>query len=191
VVLTRLLRRLKILRAPERPADPIRAYDALLEDLQRQSARVREAAATLLSARAHLEREIVRRRGHAREMSARAESAGAAGDSGSERVLRSDVDWAEQELKNLEESLARTSTDADELMEQAKELADRTHELRRERQLAAVSLNASTALAAALRARVDRIDRVLAVDRARDEVERAHALAQIYREEMRGPSGKR
>ncbi|HYX89934.1 MAG TPA: hypothetical protein VE782_00110 [Myxococcaceae bacterium] len=184
-MLSRLLRRLKIFRARERPADPLVAYDALLEDLQRQSAAIREAAATLLAARAHLEREIERRHASAREMSSRAGSAASAGDRTSERVLRRDAEIAQDEVKSLEESLARTTIDAEELMGQAAELADRIRELRRERQLAVSSLNASTALAAALRARVDRIDHVLAVDRARDEVERAHALAQIYREEAK------
>jgi phage shock protein A len=190
-MLSRLLRRLKLLRARERPADPLVAYDALLEDLQRQAAQLREAAATLLTARAHLEREIQRQRRNAREMSARAGSASAAGDPPSERVLRRDAEVAQHEVKLLEESLARTKSDAAELMEQAGELAARIQELRRERQLAAVSLRATTALAAALRARVDRIDRVVAVDRARDEVERAHALAEIYREETRGSSPRR
>jgi hypothetical protein len=34
-----------------------------------------------------------------------------------------------------------------------------------------------------MRERVDRIEKVLALDAARDEIERAHALADIYREE--------
>jgi phage shock protein A len=182
-MLSRLLRRLKSLRARGPPADPLAAYDALLEDLRRQSARLREAAATLLSTRARLEREIDRQRGNAQEMSERARSASAVGDGASERLLLSDAEMAERDAQALEESLARTASDAGELIQHAGELAKQIRELERERQLAAASLHASNALTTALRARVDRIDSLLAVERARDEVERAHALAQIYREE--------
>ena len=38
-----------------------------------------------------------------------------------------------------------------------------------------------------LREQVERFEKVLAVDAARDEIERAHALADIYREERDGP----
>jgi hypothetical protein len=39
------------------------------------------------------------------------------------------------------------------------------------------------AISTALREQVERFDKLLAVDAARDEIERAHALADIYREE--------
>ena len=63
-------------------------------------------------------------------------------------------------------------------------MAEQVDRLRSERDLAAARFTAGTALAAeAQRSRADRVRRLVAVDAARDEVERAHALAEVWRED--------
>ena len=89
----------------------------------------------------------------------------------------------------IREELARTQTDVAQLEEAARRVAGQVDHLRSERDLAEARLTAGTALAAeAQRSRADRVRRLVAVDAARDEVERAHALAEVWRED-REPSG--
>ena len=69
------------------------------------------------------------------------------------------------------------------LSDAARAHADRLAELKDERQRARARLSAGVVVSEALQAQVEEVDRVLKLDRARDEIERAHALADIYRED--------
>src|SRR5215468_9283307 len=124
-------------RRPVPAPDPIAAYDDLVSDLSSEAAELRRAAATLITVRARLGRELSEMERVGGTLRERADRARAGGD-------------------------ARTAD----------------------------VLTAETALAAeAQRSRADRIRRLVAVDAARDEVERAHALAEVWREDREGSGG--
>jgi len=171
-------------RPPPPPPDPIAAYDDLVSDLDAEAAELRRAAATLLTVRARLERELSQGEATARALQGRADHARSRGDTTSVGVLTADVHRLERQADGLRESLARTEADVSALKEAAGRVAEQVERLKAERDLAAARFTASTALAAeAQRSRADRIRRLVAVDAARDEVERAHALAEVWRED--------
>lgn len=172
----------------EEPKDPIAAYDGLIEDLDRQGAEVRKSAATLLALRGELTRDLERYSRRVAEVRERLRVAGERHDGGAARVLQRDLDEAEELLESTRRALAAAEADAQLLLEAAGELADRAAELRAERTSARARLSVGLAVSSALRARTEKIDRILALDAARDEVERAHALAEVYREDL--PAGR-
>jgi phage shock protein A len=171
-------------RRPPPPSDPIAAYDDLVSDLDAEAAELRRAAATLLTVRARLEREHGQAVATARNLRDRSDEARRRGDERSSGVLTADSQRLERQGDGLRESLARTETDVAALKEAAGRVAEQVDRLRAERDLAAARFTASSALAAeAQRSRADRVRRLVAVDAARDEVERAHALAEVWRED--------
>lgn len=99
------------------------------------------------------------------------------------RVLEKDQAQAEDLLASTRDSLERAESDGRLLLEAASELGDRVVELRHERESASARLTMGGLVTESLRERVARFDQALVVDAARDEIERAHALADIYREE--------
>jgi hypothetical protein len=102
-------------------------------------------------------------------------------------VLDADARRQDARAEGLRAELARTETDVTQLEEAARRVASQVDGLRSERDLAAARLTAGTALAAeAQRSRADRVRRLVAVDAARDEIERAHALAEVWREDREG-----
>lgn len=169
------------------PEDPLAAYDAYLEDLDRQAGEVRKSAATLLALRSTLTRDQEKYRKQISEAKTRLKRAEEKGDAKASKVLRGDVEHAEKMIAAADESLLRAETDAQLLMEAAKDLAQKSEQLKAERASAKVRFAAGMAVTAAMRQEVTRLDKVLALDKARDEVERAFALAEIYRED-RGPA---
>ena len=176
-------------RRPSTPPDPIAAYDDLVSDLSGEAAELRRAAATLLTVRSRLGRELSGMEGLARTLRDRADRARAGGDGRAAEVLDADARREDGRATALREELSRTETDVAQLEEAARRVGHQIDRLRSERELAAARLTAGTALASeAQRSRADRIRRLVAVDAARDEVERAHALAEVWRED-REPSG--
>lgn len=165
------------------PKDPIAAFDAVIEQLERQGAEVRKSAAALLAAKGELVRSQERYRRQRVEMQARIETAGERGDRKAETVLRRDLEQAERSLRSTEEALARVDGDAAVLMDLAQDLGEQSAQLRMERNSARARLDAENVVTDTLKQRTRRIEQVLAVDAARDELERAHALADIYRED--------
>lgn len=165
------------------PEDPLVAYDAYLEDLDRQAGEVRKSAATLLALRSTLTRDQEKYKKQIAEANLRLRKAEEKGDSKSSKVFRGDVEHAQKMIAAADESLARAETDAHLLMEAAKELSAKAEQLRAERASAKVRFAAGMAVTAAMRQEVTKVDKVLALDKARDEVERAFALAEIYRED--------
>ena len=171
-------------RRPAPAPDPIAAYDDLVSDLSAEAAELRRAAATLLTVRARLARELSTIEEVGRTLRDRADRARAGADRRSADVLGSDVEREERRATALREELARTESDLEQLEEAARRVAGQVDRLRSERELAAARFTAGTALASeALRSRADRVRRLVAVDAARDEVERAHALAEVWRED--------
>jgi phage shock protein A len=166
-----------------RPKDPIAAFDAVLEQLDRQGAEVRKSAAALLASKGELVRSQERYLRQRAEIEARIATAGDRGDQKAEAVLRRDLDQAERSLRSTEEALARVDGDAAVLLDLARELGEQSAQLRAERNSARARLDAEGLVTEALKQRSRRIEQVLAVDAARDELERAHALADLYRED--------
>ncbi|XXF75285.1 hypothetical protein P2318_19660 [Myxococcaceae bacterium GXIMD 01537] len=173
-------------KAEKKPADPLAAFDQLIEDLERQGAEIRKSAATLLALKGDLGRAVERYSRRLEELASRAAVAQERGDAKSATVLSRDRAQAEALLESSRESLARAEQDSQLLLEAASELSTRVVELRMERDSASARLRVGGLVSDALRERVERFEKVLAVDAARDEVERAHALADIYREERGG-----
>lgn len=167
----------------KKPVDPLAAFDQLIEDLERQGAEIRKSAATLLALKGDLGRSVERYTRRIDELTSRAEVALSRGDAKSVGVLERDRLQAQTLLASTRESLDRAEQDARLLLEAANDLGARVTELRMERESAHARLAAGGLVSQALRERVERFEKVLAVDAARDEVERAHALADIYREE--------
>ena len=171
-------------RRPPPPPDPIAAYDDLVSDLDAEAAELRRAAATLLTVRARLVRQQSQGETTARALRDRADQARGRGDAHALEVLTADVQRLRRQGDGLAESLARTEADVAALKEAAGRVAEQVERLRAERDLAAARFTASSTLAAeAQRSRADRVRRLVAVDAARDEVERAHALAEVWRED--------
>lgn len=169
------------------PQDPLVAYDAYLEDLDRQAGEVRKSAATLLALRSTLTRDQEKYKKQITEAKARLKKSEEKGDAKSSKVFRGDVEHGERMIAGADEALTRAETDAQLLMEAAKDLAQKAEQLKSERASAKVRFAAGLAVTAAMRQEVTKVDKILALDKARDEVERAFALAEIYRED-RGPT---
>lgn len=183
-MLRALLSRWRSSRSPQ-PLDPLRAFDGLIEALERQAAASRRSAATLVALQGELRRAEARHAERRKELSSRIEEAQAAGEERVGRVLQADLEaLAGLEAAN-EEALARAQADAELLLETAAELGRELQVLKEERISAAARLTAGGLVHAALRERVERFGHGLALEAARDEIERAHALAAIYREERR------
>lgn len=168
------------------PADPLAAFDGVLESLERQGAEVRRAAATLLSLRGELTRDQKKYEARLVELDRRLVDASIA--PGAERVLatlRRDRGEAERLLGKTGEALAIAQTNATLLLQTAEGLTREVAELREERLSARARLTAGVEVSAALKTKAAEFDRFMTLDAARDEIERAHALAELYRDDQR------
>ncbi|HVE86994.1 MAG TPA: hypothetical protein VND93_29260 [Myxococcales bacterium] len=175
-------------RRPAAPEDPIAAFDALLDQLDRQGAEVRRSAAALLASRGELQRHQAKSERQRQEINERIQTAAGRGDARAEQVLRRDLDLMERGARATEASLVKVEADAQVLLELARDLQEQTDTLREERNSARVRRDAEQLVTGAIQERSARIQQALAVDAARDELERAHALAEIVREDA-GLSG--
>ncbi|WP_342374340.1 hypothetical protein NVS55_23580 [Myxococcus stipitatus] len=174
-------------RKKERPrsTDPLAAFDELLENLERQAAEMRKSAATLLALKGDLSRSLERCSRKLSDIDARRATALSRGDAKASSVLEKDRAQAEAQLTSTREALGRAESDSQLLLEAAGELGERVEELRRERESASARLTLGGIITDTLKERVARFEQALVVDAARDEVERAHALAEVYRDELR------
>ncbi len=168
--------------APKAPLDPLAVFDGVIESLERQAGEVRKSAATLLALRGELTRDVERYSKRMAELASRVETAASQGDAKVERALRRDADEAATLKANSEAALTQAQTDASLLLEAGETLAAKVAELKAERLSAKARVAAGHTITATL-TQVEEFDRVLKLDAARDEVERAHALAELYREE--------
>ena len=163
--------------------DPLAVYDGFIEALERQGAEVRKSAATLLALRGDLTRDEQKYEARAKDLTARVRVAEGRGDLGATRTLRRDLEEANHMREQSEKALIDANEDAQLLLEAAGDSARRVAELKSERQSARARLATGQVVSAALRQQVEQFDRVMALDAARDEVERARALADVYRED--------
>ena len=170
-------------KTESRAEDPLTAFDGFIEDLERQGAEIRRSAATLIALRSDLTRTEERQRMRLTDVRDRLAEARTRGDHRAIETLMRDEVTVQKLLASTEESLARASTDAELLLEAAKDLGRELEDLRAERTSAQARLAAGMAITTSMRQRAAQFKQVLALDKARDEVERAHALADIYREE--------
>lgn len=167
--------------APAKPADPLAVFDAVIASLERQGAEVRKSAATLLALRSELNRDEEK---YERRLTATRQRLDRAGDDAkAQKTLARDLAEAQQLISTTKEAHAQAEANAKLLMEAAEELSRQLAELKEERQSARARLSAGVMVSEALRAQVANFDRVLKLDQARDEVEKAHALAELYRED--------
>lgn len=173
-------------KKPAKPTDPLAAFDQLIEDLERQGAEIRKSAATLLALKGDLSRSEERYAKRLEEISKRRTLAVGQGEEKIALTLERDHSQTESLLRTTRESLLRAEQDSKLLLEAAADLGSRVAELRAERESASARLAVGGLVSGALREQVERFEKVLAVDAARDEIERAHALADIYREERGG-----
>lgn len=164
-------------------ADPLAAWDALIEALEAEGAAVRRAAATLLALQGELRRAAQRAEARAQQLSARAQEAARRGEAGAAALLAQDA--ARAQAAADEAALARVEEDAQLLVASATGLQERLSALRAERESARVRLRAGALVREVLQRESEHFGRRVALQAARDEVERAHALAELYREEQR------
>lgn len=166
---------------PPKATDPLAVFDAVIASLERQGAEVRKSAATLLALRAELSRDQGKYEQRITTTEGKLERA--EGDPKVEKTLRRDLLEAKQLLERTREAHAQAETNAKLLMEAAEDLSKQLAELAEERQSARARLSAGVMVSDALKAQVANFDRVMKLDKARDEVEKAHALAELYRED--------
>lgn len=170
-------------KAPPRREDPLAAFDGFIDDLERQGAEIRRSAATLLALRAELTRTEEKQKAHLSDVRDRTVEAKARNDARATETLERDEATLLKQLAATQEGLARATADAELLMEAAKGIAGQVEELRAERASAQARLAAGIAVTESMKQRSAEIAKVLKLDEARDEIERAHALAEIYRDE--------
>lgn len=173
-------------KPPEAPQSPLAVYDAAIAALDRQTQELRKAAATLLTLRAGLARSLEGAGKRQAQLEARGADAALADDTKSQAILARDLARERAQEESDRQALARSDADAQLLLERAQELSRELDGLRRERDEARVKLAAGAAVTGPLSAQRDAIERALKLDAARDEVERAHALAEVVREDARG-----
>lgn len=161
--------------------DPLAAFDAAVERLEQRAAKVRQAAALLLSVQGELAMRIEATRRRSDELGKRVTAATRDGDAASKQVLEADREHANSERAAFEADLKRTRSDAEQLKAAARELGAEIEALRGEQSLARTRLAAGEAITTAFHSRSDAFDSALGLDDARSELERAHALAEIYR----------
>lgn len=168
-----------------KPVDAMAQFDQVIESLERQSAEVRKSAATLLALRAELARDEER---YGQRLSAiEAKLPRAEGDVKAETTLRRDQRDAQQLLEHTREAWSQADADSRLLLQAADELSRQLQELKQERQSARTRLDAGRLVSETLRSRVVQFERLMKLDAARDEVEKAHALAELYREDEAQP----
>lgn len=163
--------------------DPLQTLDGLIADVERQGATFREGAATLLSLRAELRETLRKLQVQAVEVRARWQEVRDAADG--ERVaevLAADLETLERRRAECELQLARADSDAELLLEGARAVQEELGRLKEERESTFHILTLDQTVTRALRARIQRMEANPALERARDEVARAQALAEIYRE---------
>ena len=167
--------------AVSKPTDPLAVFDAVITSLDRQGAEVRKSAATLLALRAELVRDETKYENRVTNTKEKLDRA--LGEPKIEKTLRRDLHEAQQLLERTKEAHAQAEANAKLLMDAAEDLSRQLAELHEERQSARARLSAGVMVSEALKTQVANFDRVMKLDRARDEVEKAHALAELYRED--------
>lgn len=169
-------------KAPAAPADPLAIFDQLVDSLERQSAEARKSAVTLLALRAELRRDQEKYRARITGIEGKRPTTS---DAAVLKVLARDQTEAQRLLARTDEALAQTEADSSLLLEAAEELGRQLQELKEERQSARARISGGVLVTETLKAQAAQFEKVMKLDAARDEVEKAHALAELYREERK------
>ena len=172
-------------KAPKKPEDPLAVFDQVIASLSRQAAEVRRSAATLLALKGELSRDQSRYQKRLTELDERRSDAQRLEDAKASATLERDRLDAQRRLEETKVALARAVSDAELLKETAEQLGRQVAELEDERLSAKARMSAGVAVTEALKAQAAQLERVLKLDAARDEVEKAHALAELYREDVK------
>ena len=167
--------------------DPIEAFDSRIDALAARGAALRTSAAALMASRRTLERKIAQGEVADGDREARTEQA-LASDPEALAVLQADRAAAVKLKEQWEEEMRRATSEAEAVAEAVRAIETELAKLRLERDAARVRLDASSAVTESAAAFVDPLDQLLDLDAARDEIERARALADIYREEAAASS---
>jgi phage shock protein A len=168
------------------PADPLQVFDEAVDAFHARGVEVRKAAATLLALRADLSRQLERLNSQLGGLQERRQRAQAAADAPALQALEQDQSHTRRLIDAAQEGLARAEVDGNLLTQAARELRQQEEQLRAERTAAEARLRAGNA-----RVQVGELIAPLAwtyavkLEAARDELEKAHALAEIYRESHR------
>jgi SMC interacting uncharacterized protein involved in chromosome segregation len=162
---------------------PVEAFDLRIDTLGARAAALRKSAATLLTVRRDLDRKLDALGKHLEAARGQRDRALRERDGEAAAVLATDQARFERDHTYLLEQKAKVSTDAEALTEAVKAVEAEAEALRRERDGARVQLEAAHVVVQTRTAVDDRVDQLMQLDAARDEVERAHALAEIYRED--------
>jgi len=174
-------------RKPAPPAeseDPLAAFDGALASLERQASAVRRSAATLLTLRSGLQRDRDRCAAQLEDLTRRLGVAGARADALAERTLQRDEAEARTRLAATLAALADAEANAALLLSAGEALGRQRAALEEERVSARARLSTGLVVSEALKTRAVEFDRLMRLDAARDEVERAQALADLYREDL-------
>ena len=170
-------------RAPPEAEDPVKAFDQRLDTLGARACELRRSAATLLAARGEIDRAIVAAKDA--EQQARDRLGKAAGRADIAAVLEADAARAAERQQALKEQREKLETEAKALAETVGKVEADAELLRREREAVQARWKASrTVTEASSKVLSDSFSELAALERARDEVERAHALADITREDL-------
>jgi phage shock protein A len=173
----------RIGRSPPEAEDPVKAFDQRLDTLGARASELRRSAATLLAARGEIDRAIVAAKDA--EQQARARLAQAAGRADIAAVLEADAARAVERQQALKEQREKLETEAKSLAETVGKVEADAEVLRREREAVQARWASSRTVGeASNKVLVDSFSELAALERARDEVERAQALAEITREDL-------
>lgn len=170
---------------PPKLDDPLAVFDGVIGSLEKQAGEVRRSAATLLALKGELARGEAKYRRRLAELEERLADARRAEDPKAQATLERDLRDTAKRLEETKTALAAAATDAELLKETAEELGRQVADLKDERLSAKARMSAGTLVTDALKAQAAQLERVLKLDAARDEVEKAHALADIYREDAK------
>src|SRR4051812_22783155 len=107
---------------PAEPKDPLLAFDAFIEDLDRQGAELRKSAAALLTVRGELNRSLERYEKRLVEVDGRKATAHQRSDARAGATMDRDRAETVKLIESTRESLAKVETDAQLLMEATREL---------------------------------------------------------------------
>ena len=166
------------------------AFDGRIDALSNRAGALRKSAATLLTVRRDLDRQLEGLGKHAETAKANEALAREASEAHTAEVLAADQERFATQVEHLSEQRAKVVEDASALTTAVQGIERELETLRRERDSARVQLVARDVLSSSRPALEDRIDEILRLDAARDEVERAPALADLYKEDAaRGRNG--
>lgn len=164
-----------------KPADPLAVFDQLIDSLERQTAAARKSAVTLLALRAELRRDQDKYRARIHAIDKKPSTT----DAAVLKVLARDQTEAQRLLERTDEALAQAEADSTLLLEAAEDLGRQLQELKEERQSARARFSSGAMVTDALKAQAAGFEKVMKLDAARDEVEKAHALAELYRDDVK------